>query len=386
MQYAHCHEPGLHEAPDGQPEARRRLKLPRVRRWPKERRSSRRDVLVGREVAVDGVRCRVGDARLPGGANDVLAIDLLVGKGADVDCDGSLRILALPPALVVAAAKGHTTAARRGRLLEYGADVDGKHYAPVPVHAGPALVEAVQHGHHAVLKLPAQVGSRAARAPSRPSQQRASDDFLSRSNGVYRRLRRRLGEARHPAPAPTYHRAAPRRAETPLGSRSHAGRGRRRRAARRERFPRWTSRDTMDIEQTLENLTLNKGKLDYATILKLQETLADACRIHDETHADEMAAVLEKMRLRGSEGAADAAPPQPAYDFTSPGRGAASDAQWSPTPLGADGERSVERAMFGSAFSPAKRVSPETPVFVFGTPVAASDGGLSPPRDRKSVV
>ena len=89
----------------------------------------------------------------------------------------------------------------------------------------------------------------------------------------------------------------------------------------------------MDIEQTLENLTLNKGKLDYATILKLQETLADACRIHDETHADEMAAVLEKMRLRGSEGAADAAPPQPAYDFTSPGRGAASDAQWSPTPL-----------------------------------------------------
>ena len=136
----------------------------------------------------------------------------------------------------------------------------------------------------------------------------------------------------------------------------------------------------MDIAQTLENLTLNKGKLDYATILKLQETLADACRIHDETHADEMAAVLEKMRLRGSEGAADAAPPQPAYDFTSPGRGAASDAQWSPTPLGADGERSVERAMFGSAFSPAKRVSPETPVFVFGTPVAASDGGLSPPR------
>ncbi|KAH8076332.1 hypothetical protein JL721_328 [Aureococcus anophagefferens] len=127
----------------------------------------------------------------------------------------------------------------------------------------------------------------------------------------------------------------------------------------------------MDIEQTLENLTLNKGKLDYATILKLQETLADACRIHDETHADEMAAVLEKMRLRGSEGAADAAAPQPAYDFTSPGRGAASDAQWSPTPLGADGERSVERAMFGSAFSPAKRVSPETPVFVFGTPVAA---------------
>ncbi|KAK7236519.1 protein O-mannosyl-transferase [Aureococcus anophagefferens] len=99
----------------------------------------------------------------------------------------------------------------------------------------------------------------------------------------------------------------------------------------------------MDIEQTLENLTLNKGKLDYATILKLQETLADACRIHDETHADEMAAVLEKMRLRGSEGAADAAAPQPAYDFTSPGRGAASDAQWSPTPLGADGERSVER-------------------------------------------
>ena len=127
----------------------------------------------------------------------------------------------------------------------------------------------------------------------------------------------------------------------------------------------------MDIAQTLENLTLNKGKLDYATILKLQETLADACRIHDETHADEMAAVLEKMRLRGSEGAADAAAPQPAYDFTSPGRGAASDAQWSPTPLGADGERSVERAMFGSAFSPAKRVSPETPVFVFGTPVAA---------------
>ena len=114
----------------------------------------------------------------------------------------------------------------------------------------------------------------------------------------------------------------------------------------------------MDIAQTLENLTLNKGKLDYATILKLQETLADACRIHDETHADEMAAVLEKMRLRGSEGAADAAAPQPAYDFTSPGRGAASDAQWSPTPLGADGERSVERAMFGSAFSPAKRVSP----------------------------
>ena len=97
----------------------------------------------------------------------------------------------------------------------------------------------------------------------------------------------------------------------------------------------------MDIAQTLENLTLNKGKLDYATILKLQETLADACRIHDETHADEMAAVLEKMRLRGSEGAAGAAPPQPAYDFTSPGRGAASDAQWSPTPLGADGERSL---------------------------------------------
>ena len=113
----------------------------------------------------------------------------------------------------------------------------------------------------------------------------------------------------------------------------------------------------MDIAQTLENLTLNKGKLDYATILKLQETLADACRIHDETHADEMAAVLEKMRLRGSEGAADAAAPQPAYDFTSPGRGAASDAQWSPTPLGADGERSVERAMFGSAFSPATRAS-----------------------------
>ena len=99
--------------------------------------------------------------------NDVLAIGLLVGNGTDVDCDGSLRILALP--LVVAssspptsaAAKGHTAAApRRGRLLEYGADVDGKHYVPVPVHAGPALVEAAQHGHNAVLKLPLARGAR----------------------------------------------------------------------------------------------------------------------------------------------------------------------------------------------------------------------------------
>ena len=95
--------------------------------------------------------------------SDVLAIDILVGKGADVDCDGSLRVLALP--LVVAAAnlkpQGHTTAACRGRLLEYGADVDGKHYVPVPVHAGPALVEAAQHGHHAVLTLPLARGARA---------------------------------------------------------------------------------------------------------------------------------------------------------------------------------------------------------------------------------
>ncbi|KAH8062700.1 hypothetical protein JL722_3629 [Aureococcus anophagefferens] len=143
----------------------------------------------------------------------------------------------------------------------------------------------------------------------------------------------------------------------------------------------------MDIEQTLENLTLNKGKLDYATILKLQETLADACRIHDETHADEMAAVLEKMRLRGSEGAADAAAPQPAYDFTSPGRGAASDAQWSPTPLGADGERSVERAMFGprSLAGACRRRRPSSssarpsPRPTAASPPRAAPAGAAPP-------
>ena len=107
----------------------------------------------------------------------------------------------------------------------------------------------------------------------------------------------------------------------------------------------------MDIEKVLEGLSLNKGNLDKESILKLQKTLAEACRIHDPAGADELSSVLERMRLRSEGGAAPAAAAEagPSFDFafTSPerrtGGGKSASADWSPTPLGADGERSAER-------------------------------------------
>ena len=46
----------------------------------------------------------------------------------------------------------------------------------------------------------------------------------------------------------------------------------------------------MDLESIMSGLALNKDNLDYQSILRLQEMLADGMRLHDPAQADAMAA------------------------------------------------------------------------------------------------
>ena len=96
-----------------------------------------------------------------------------------------------------------------------------------------------------------------------------------------------------------------------------------------------TDTSAMDLESIMSGLTLNKDNLDYQSILRLQEMLADGMRLHDPAQADAMAEVLAKMRLSsGDAGAAGSAgSAAPAGSAAAPSQPAASSLQ-QPRPQG----------------------------------------------------
>ncbi|KAJ8606639.1 hypothetical protein CTAYLR_008373 [Chrysophaeum taylorii] len=84
-----------------------------------------------------------------------------------------------------------------------------------------------------------------------------------------------------------------------------------------------------DFEELLSRLTVGAPKLGKDEIIRLQKTLAEACRVHDPVHADEMAGLLAKMDVRDDAPAVKfnfTAPPtdRDVFKFTSPGREATS--------------------------------------------------------------